>query len=606
MWGCIMRNPSRSSGWLGSLGALLVAVSLSVVFVCPQAAIGRKAEPVNKDDILNARINVTIKGTVEENRRQHVGSLTITATGKIKNESKVIGLNQYVPEGMNATYKYEYKEIDLDPPRGCPPLALEEQGSGSVNVVSPMAGASDTTGAFLLQVFTGRAGKVNMLQFTKRAGPDTITHLSKEPISDNYMFIFAPVTMKIMKKVRRKCPQYEYDEEDNKRVFALRVPFAEIKGEEMSGSYSWQSKKFPYKNLGMEVTDIRGNITYKPKKEPGNIKYEVNWVFGKVKEIEILKEVKKPNDPKEDWKPITNKQEKVMVGEKIKLKAVVQPGEKPPSNGSWDLGEIGPEGNVIKKYKADKYTGEAIYLDPKEDLKQPEITFYVFKGEEMKVGFKSDEGSAETTLIINKPEYELKINAQPGSTFKEVDTGGQLNEQCWVTSAYTGKAKRLGVQYDGISFTCTLNDQNTGEIQWVQIIEHEAFRMRDEAGALGTKDIDEALDICYPYQYGNNAKDNPAVFVPEQDPDKSELIFAGKTQTNRMYLMFKPKQKESEWVPLKVIPWEWTGALQKTASQWNKEPYITKGPGNVTAQDATKYPVWKKNSGDETQYKYGP
>ncbi len=64
-------------------------------------------------------------------------------------------------------------------------------------------------------------------------------------------------------------------------MFALRVPFVELKEGKMSGSYSWNSKKVPYKNLGMEVTNVQGNITYKPRKEPGDVEYKVNWVFGK-------------------------------------------------------------------------------------------------------------------------------------------------------------------------------------------------------------------------------------------------------------------------------------------------------------------------------------
>jgi hypothetical protein len=185
---------------LGSLGALCVVVILSIVLIYPQAAFGRKKEPVKKDDVIDALISISIKGAVEENQRQTMLSLTITATGKIKNEGKAIGLDQYLPEGMNATYNYTYRETDLNPPQGCPPLALEEQGSGSVKVVSAMSGPSENTGTFLLQVFKGPVGKTNMLQFTKRAGADTITHLSKEPASDNYTFMLAPVNMKITKR----------------------------------------------------------------------------------------------------------------------------------------------------------------------------------------------------------------------------------------------------------------------------------------------------------------------------------------------------------------------------------------------------------------------
>ncbi len=157
-----MRYPSCSPGWLYSLCPLFVVVILSLALTCPQGVFGRKEEPAKKGDAIDALINVTIKGTVEENKRQKMITLTISATGKIRNESKATGLDQYVPEEMNATYNYTYKEINLDPPRGCPPLALEEQGSGSVKVVSVNAGASDNTGAFLLQVFTGAVGKTNM------------------------------------------------------------------------------------------------------------------------------------------------------------------------------------------------------------------------------------------------------------------------------------------------------------------------------------------------------------------------------------------------------------------------------------------------------------
>ena len=106
-----MRNRFRFLGRPVNLCVLFLAVMVAVVFSYPQAAHGRKAEPAKKDDVIDALISVNIKGTYEANRRQHTGSLTIIATGKIKNESKAIGLNQYVPEGMNATYHYEYREI---------------------------------------------------------------------------------------------------------------------------------------------------------------------------------------------------------------------------------------------------------------------------------------------------------------------------------------------------------------------------------------------------------------------------------------------------------------------------------------------------------------
>ena len=55
-----MRYPFRSLGWSASLCALLVAVILSIVLVCPQAAFSRKKEPVKKDDVIDALISVNM------------------------------------------------------------------------------------------------------------------------------------------------------------------------------------------------------------------------------------------------------------------------------------------------------------------------------------------------------------------------------------------------------------------------------------------------------------------------------------------------------------------------------------------------------------------
>ncbi len=62
--------------------------------------------------------------------------------------------------------------------------------------------------------------------------------------------MLAPVNMKITKKVRKKCPQYEYDEKDNKRVFALRVPFVELKQGENVRLLLMAFKKSPLQKPG--------------------------------------------------------------------------------------------------------------------------------------------------------------------------------------------------------------------------------------------------------------------------------------------------------------------------------------------------------------------
>jgi hypothetical protein len=570
-----MRNPSRSSGWLGSFGALCVVVILSIVLVCPQAVFGRKKEPVKKDDVIDALISVNIKGTIEENRRQKMVSLTITATGKIKNESKAIGLNQYVPEGMNATYNYTYREIDLDPPQGCPPLALEEQGSGSVKVVSVKAGPSDNTGAFLLQVFTGPVGKTNMLQFTKRAGPDTITHLSKESASDNYTFMLAPVNMKITKKVRKKCPQYEYDEQDNKRVFALRVPFVELKQGKMSGSYSWNSKKVPYKKLGMEVTNVRGNITYDPKKEPGDVQYQVNWNFGKPKPMVEIR-----------WeeKDVTDQHQDVVVGERIKLKAVVYPEDKDPKKGQWTI-----QGKFIEDFVVRGQEGKIDKLEG-DELKKPEIKFHWWdKGENLTVNYTTkvdgEDLKAKTTFLVKKPMITLKAETPRGTPgcweVKDKDVYSHYELVYYVPNSPTIKFSHSGIPAEF-----------PGETQYVQLVLVKGHWIKKE-DALYPHCLDvnkEGLDGQYPYSSNPEAYDTPGVpvsFLYDKDLNINYSF--------NMYLMFKSSKQGAIFVPLRVIDWVWTGDYK-----WNEktkesicEVTRTEAPKDKAAE---KYPEWTKIS----------
>jgi len=630
-----MRNPSRSSGWLYSLCALFVAVIFSLVFTCPQAALSRKKEPVKKDDVIDALISVNIKGTVEENRRQKMITLTITATGKIRNESKAIGLDQYLPEGMNATYNYTYRETDLDPPRGCPALALEEQGSGSVKVESVKAGPSDNTGAFLLQVFKGPVGKTNMLQFTKRAGPDTITHLSKEASSENYTFMLAPVNMKITKKVRKKCPEYEYDKQDNKRVFALRVPFVELKQGKMSGSYSWNSKKVPYKNLGMQVTNVLGNITYEPKKEPGDVQYQVNWVFGKVKpEVQIFQITDEDKEPRN----ITNIAEpkNILVGQKVKLEAKVIPAADQGQEGTWEI----HKDHVIKAFKATAQKGEVILFEDK-DKKSQRVEFFFISGTpsgvEEKISYTATVGGekieGKTRFKVFKPDARVEDkNWQKKATigeWKYFDQYGNVTSvtPCRLTLGDQGKLPK-GYATDpketkvaaGIYFnyTVTLPGPFSGQahqLEYINLVKEKVVQCKD-TGVYNmvyryctNKDDQWYCDKTYPY--ANLIGEGELVF---NDSPGTDLGDQTKTITEhrqfQTFLMFRPSKDndddKSVWLPLKFVTWEYKTAAERVRpgqSSTKADPKDFKltayQPPNPIEQDWTgspkEYPQWRDN-----------
>jgi hypothetical protein len=608
---------------------------LVVILIYPQAALGRKKEPVKKDDVIDALISVNIKGIYEDNRRQHVGSFTIIATGKIKNESEAIGLSQYVPQGMNATYHYEYRETDLDPPQGCPPLALEEQGSGSVNVVSYKSGAAATTGGFLLQAFTGQGGKGEVLQFTKRADSDTMTHLSKEPASDNYMFMLAPVNMKITKKVRKKCPQYEYDEQDNKRVFALRIPFVEMKQGKMSGSYSWYSKKFPYKNLGMEVTNVRGNITYEPKKGPGDVQYQVNWVFGKVKpEVQIYYITDADKEPKD----ITNvvKPEQILVGQKVKLEAKVIPAADQGQEGTWEI----HKDHVIKAFKATAQKGEVILFEDK-DKKSQRVEFFFISGTpsgvEEKISYTATVGGekieGKTRFKVFKPDARVEDkNWQKKATigeWKYFDQYGNVTSvtPCRLTLGDQGKLPK-GYATDpkeskvaaGIYFnyTVTLPGPFSGQahqLEYINLVKENVVECKD-TGVYNmvyryctNKDDQWYCDKTYPY--ANLIGEGELVF---NDSPGTDLGDQTKTITEhrqfQTFLMFRPSKDndddKSVWLPLKFVTWEYKTAAERVRpgqSSTKADPKDFKltayHPPNPIEQDWTgspkEYPQWRDN-----------
>ena len=607
-----MKYPSRSSGWLYSLCALSIAVILSLVLICPQAALSRKKEPVKKDDVIDALINVTIKGTVEENRRQKMLTLTISATGKIRNESKATGLDQYLPEGMNATYNYTYRETDINPPQGCPPLALEEQGSGSVKVESVKAGASDNTGAFLLQVFKGPLGKTNMLQFTKRAGPDTIAHLSKEPSSDNYTFMLAPIPMKITKKVRKKCPQYEFDDKDKKRVFALRVPFVELKQGEMSGSYSWPVKKLPYKKLGMGVTNVMGDITYDPKKESGDVQYQVNWVFGKVKpEIQIYYITDTDIEPRD----ITNIKEpkNILVGQKVKLEARIIPGADQGQEGTWNI----PKDRVIKRFKDTPEKGEVIPFGD-QDGKTKQVEFFFVdgsrSGKDEKISYTATvEGKrieGKTTLKVWEPAVKVQTNA---STSVRIGYWQQEG----VTRLYLGdlSAGEPGMYIKGtITMPQPFSDTDHF-LEYIQLIKEDITELTGSGRSCYTGSEGKwMLDTTYPYD-GLVAKgevtmnDSPGQqlgqFHKEMNPSEEFKTF----------LMFRPMpfDENSIWVPLMLVEWRWKASAVRVKDFDRTSPKVRPDEFKVVKPETPKpvttdwkgppsqYPQWDQNIKDVKQ-----
>ena len=321
---------------------------------------------------------------------------------------------------------------------------------------------------------------------------------------------------------------------------------------------------------------------------------------------------------------ITDRTVPVVVGKKMKLRGLVIPENKDPKKGAWTIDGKGShlnagDRNCIKRYEAHfKKGGKVIYLKP-EDLNKQEVTFYWVDGGSGEVRYVThvdEELSALAKFEIKRPNYQLTVTASDSTSVKNPYRGGKLSKsECWGQGAHGVVDKSdLVLQYDGIRFKAENLDKGEidGKEQWVQIIKQEAYFLKYDDDNKTCWLITDALDVCYPYEHSPQAQDAPAV-VLERDGKRlrakhktggtsTKLAVTGKTQTNRMYLMFQPDGKDSEWVPIKAVDWEWTGnAEYQGAHRWAKygckiQPSMPKG------DDTAEYPVWEKNSADDSKY----
>ena len=309
---------------------------------------------------------------------------------------------------------------------------------------------------------------------------------------------------------------------------------------------------------------------------------------------------------------ITDRTVDVVAGEAVSLETKILPeGRKEEGPWTWTISGGGASGkNYLKKFDANKQYGRVVYPG-KADLEQKTLLFYWSGGENGSVKYSTkvqgEAASAEAGFKIRKPNIQLTVTPSPTSHYGQLNKGAKLSEsECLIPPAY-GPGTSFGVQYDGIDFSAEpLDSQTPGQYQWVQILKKESLRQKYENGGWVDFLVTDALDVCYPYQSGPKTMDAPAVVVPE-DKDRDELIYFSKVQTSRMFLMFKPEGRDSEWVPLRFIDWEWKGAAEYSYTsadpRWDMDGPSTDEPQGVTPQTAEQYPEWEKNAGDDKTYR---
>lgn len=562
------------------------------------------------EDELDARFSWTIKWEEEvgTGKTQQKGSCTIQMSGKIvrfqeEDEEDDSEFLVYRPKGMNATYKYNNKWYNIKPTDKCYGLIAEENASGAVKIITADEATGPGDGMFELQAFLGYGGQIAMMAWLAQASPEVMMDLDKQPTSDNYVFkLFVPFKTQV--EWREDCFT---SEPSLPRTFLFELFIDEYKKTGMSGALDHIATAHTFQQLG--YGSCCGVTRYTPSEGSYNTTSTVSWTFGKVATLQILfwdKDLLK-------WVNINSETVDVITGEQIKLKARILPEEEGPiTKGQWTIDNGDNEnGKFIKKYDASFRKGEVLRLNEKE-LQQPEVTFYWTDEGKAKVTYEATANNqqlaAETEFNIRKPKYDVTVKAAKKSSIKEFGKFKPLNKNtCWVAAGPDIPGGTYFI-YDGIRFTPEPLDGIEGKTQWVQILENDKFYWIYKGGAKEKCKLAEVLDRCYPYPaQGVVAEDTPGLHIGKAGKPKvregtsDALMQAGKTQQNRMYLMFKPEGESSQWIPLKIIRWTWDGRVGW--DDYKEEWKIFEGkvaPENPRVEDTSEYPEWKegKNAGN--------
>jgi hypothetical protein len=301
-----------------------------------------------------------------------------------------------------------------------------------------------------------------------------------------------------------------------------------------------------------------------------------------------------------DDKDITDQVQDVVVGERIKLKAVVYPDDKDSKQGEWSIGSITPksggtykEKKFLKDFMVSGEKGEVVELKG-EELKEPEIKFHWWdEGKNIKVKYKTvvdgKEVTGESTFNVRKPVITMSADTPQGvgGCYEFFDEEGKPLDHSELLYIIENKADPKK-PIPTIKFTRTeIPADLPGETQYVQVVHTKGCCIKKDY-ALDPRclEINRAgLDKDYPYTIEREATDNPG--VPITDYDKEVKV----TNRYQMYLEYKPAKEGAIFVPLRVTEWEWDGVM-KWDPQTKRNSYRVTRTENPRDKAAKEYATW--------------
>lgn len=329
-------------------------------------------------------------------------------------------------------------------------------------------------------------------------------------------------------------------------------------------------------------------------------KKNVKWDDAYLSQTATIKvpkiEIGRKNDGGGSYKKIDNVNSKILAGEQINLKLVVEPEsiniDELVTNVKWTV--VG--GRLFKKFTASDSAG---IVDKNISFSNNELIFYCSSESSLDIEcnfkVKSRDYKVNTRLQILKPTLS-NVFTQKGFnalTFNDIVMHGVVDEN--GSHGVVFKAKWQLPEGFSEGSICAIQKVFEGE---KMISNGESYR-RKYYGQW-------ALDNVFPY--GDIYSSSSQVF--ENDTPSSPYEGNSMTDASRyqFYWMFKPSGSNSQWIPLRAYAWGksysiykdidgvWKFALKEDGSRLNDSTFLSQG---VLVDDHPEWSVVLRNADNE-------
>lgn len=391
------------------IAAFSILIFIFLSWLPCYAAQGQKfdKEPQKR---LNARINFRVDWNINNDGDQYNGYLRVQSRGTLIVNKSFSSMSFGLPaislwyeiENMNATCQYE--SVHNKSGTKCPNPQYKYKGSGTgytVKIPSPGNLNINYLGSF--------ARSQGLLDITP-AGPQ------KDVLIDRYLMVCKLHDIIIPGKIRTSDSKpCKYDNVEAKISPSITLHFKFTDDGKMKGFKKWTAKFNYTPHLTVKVNNLPKSLNKRPlspeEDKFGNVTYSLDWEIKEPPVVQIFRV--DPNDPDDAGDDITDQEQEIDIGEKVKLKAVVFPLPKNQSEvkGKWTI-----PGKVLKDWKGTQVKSTRTEI-PKDDYQKQEIEFFWFdvtdKGKEQKIIFKPDgrNVTGETTFKVKRPKIYMSVAA---------------------------------------------------------------------------------------------------------------------------------------------------------------------------------------------------